>query len=408
MAGFFQQFLKGVGAGFVDDMYLRDYQHASKIFRENGYANAPKFKWLFHVYFDINKTEVAGANIAKIFPDTTNYGLLVKSIDLPKYTISLTEMNQYNRKRLVQTKITYDPIRIVFHDDNASQIRQLWFNYFSYYYNDPNQPSSLGDRSFASDAPSLYDKSPDSSSAILNTKNTYDMDIMQDQNWGYIGETSSTPFLKLQKSSFFKSIKIFGFNQHNFVMYQLINPVIESFTHDNYNYYETRSTMESQMSIRYETVKYYDGALNGQKPSTIVDGFGKPKEYDTTLSPINRPGTNKTILGQGGLFDAGAGIINDISSRNYLGALQTAARTGRTFRNGRQILNAAKSELVGEVIGNIEKSSRNGFTFPAAGASATTSQQQTSNTNAKNAQANSLPTTQNNPGGLARPGVPGP
>ena len=399
MAGFFQQFLKGVGAGFVDDVYLRDYQHASKIFRENGYANSPKYKWLFHVYFDINKEEVAGANVAKIFPSTTNYGLLVKTIDLPKYTISLTEMNQYNRKRLVQTKIAYDPIRIVFHDDNASQIRQLWFNYFSYYYNDPNQPSSLysGNRSL----------SPDDSAAILNDKNVYNPDITLEQNWGYIGEHSRGSLPRAYKIPFFKSIKIFGFNQHNFAMYQLINPMIESFTHDNYSYYETRSTMENQMSIRYESVKYYDGALNGQKPSEIVDGFAQPNQYDTTLSPINRPGTNKTILGQGGLFDAGAGIMNDISTGNYIGALQTAVRTGRTFRNGRQILNAAKSELVGEVIGNIEKATRTGFTFPAAGASATTSQQQTSNTNARNTQAKSLSTSQNNPGGLARPGVPG-
>jgi hypothetical protein len=394
MAGFFQQFLKGVGAGFVDDMYLRDYQHASKIFRENGYANSPKYKWLFHVYFDINKEQVAGPNVAKIFPSTTNYGLLVKSVDLPKYTLDISEMNQYNRKRLVQTRIRYDPIRIVFHDDNASQVKQLWSNYYSYYYNDSNQPNSLysGNRAM----------SPSDATSRLNERNIYKSDITEDQTWGYIGEAggsfSNLNLTNAPKVPFFKSIKIFGFNQHNFSLYVLVNPIIDSFTHDNYNYYETRSVMENQMSIRYETVKYYDGALNGQNPSTIVDGFGESNQYDTTLSPINRPGTNRTILGQGGLFDAGEGIINDISSRNYLGALQTAVRTGRTFRNGRQILNAAKSELVGEVIGNIQQSTRTGFTLPAAGASATTSQQQASKTNARNNQAKNLPTSQNRPG----------
>jgi hypothetical protein len=296
-------------------------------------------------------------------------------------------MNQYNRKRLVQTRIRYDPIRIVFHDDNASQVKQLWSNYYSYYYNDPNQPNSL----YAG----IKSMSPSEATSRLNERNIYNPDITDDQTWGYIGESIST---KLQKASFFKSIKIFGFNQHNFALYVLVNPLIDSFTHDNYNYYETRSVMENQMSIRYETVKYYDGALNGQNPSTIVDGFGESNQYDTTLSPINRPGTNRTILGQGGLFDAGEGIINDISSGNYLGALQTAVRTGRKFRNGRQILNAAKSELVGEVIGNIEKSARNGWTLPAAGASATTSQQQASKTNARNNQAKNLLTSQNRPG----------
>jgi hypothetical protein len=31
-----------------DDESLRDYEHASKVFRSNGYANAPRLKFLFH------------------------------------------------------------------------------------------------------------------------------------------------------------------------------------------------------------------------------------------------------------------------------------------------------------------------------------------------------------------------
>lgn len=264
MAGFFQQFLRGVGDGFTDSAYLRDYQHASKIYRPNAYGNAPKFKWLFHVYFDINKEQIAGVNTEKIFPSSTNYGLLVKSIDLPKYQIKLDELNQYNRKRLVQTKINYDPVRIVFHDDNANQIRQLWFNYFSYYYNDPNQPDNLQRGSRPGDA-----------SANLNSRVTYNPDISQQQNWGYIGELPQTRatlgrggeeyYANNSKTPFFKSIRIYGFNQHNWALYELVNPMIESFGHDNYNYYDGRGIMENNMTVRYETVKYYDGALNGTK-----------------------------------------------------------------------------------------------------------------------------------------------
>jgi hypothetical protein len=54
-------------------------------------------------------------------------------------------MNQYNRKRIVQTKIKYDPIDISFHDDNGSgvgtanlggTVRALWKAYYNYYYFD--------------------------------------------------------------------------------------------------------------------------------------------------------------------------------------------------------------------------------------------------------------------------------
>lgn len=377
MAGFFQPFLRGALDGFADSPYLRDYQHASKIFTPTAYGNAPKFKWLFHVYFDINKYALAGRNIEKIFPSTTNYGLLVKSIDLPKYSMALTEMNQYNRKRYVQTKITYDPIRVTFHDDNANQIRQLWFNYFSYYYNDPNQPSTT-----------VSNEKPGIASAQLNKRNTYDPDITNSQNWGYIGETPEanidTGFLGRPKSPFFNSIRVYGFNQHNWALYELVNPMIESFNHDNYNYYQTRDTMENQMTVRYETVKYYDGALNGKAPYEIVDGFGNPNEYDTTLSPLSTPGTNRNITGQGGLVDAVGGIVDDLANKNYVGVLQTLARTGRTFKNGKQVIAAAKSELISEAIGAVPSVVNRAFNFPAAGATSGAGQQIAGRTNALN------------------------
>ncbi len=48
-------------------------------------------------------------------------------------------MNQYNRKRKVQTSINYDPITCIMHDDASDLSRTLWYNYFSYYYKDASQ-----------------------------------------------------------------------------------------------------------------------------------------------------------------------------------------------------------------------------------------------------------------------------
>ena len=42
-----------VGA-FLSDVYLRDYTHAAKTFLPNVQSNAPKVKFLFHTYFNIN------------------------------------------------------------------------------------------------------------------------------------------------------------------------------------------------------------------------------------------------------------------------------------------------------------------------------------------------------------------
>ena len=130
--GFAQNFFNEVSNGFFGNDYLRDFQHASKTFRSDNYAFAPKFKFLFHVYFDINKDYIPSA---ATWPTDANFGLAVKSVQLPKYTVDLTTLNQYNRKRVVQTKLKYDPINIVFHDDNKGLMNQLWYTYYTYYFN---------------------------------------------------------------------------------------------------------------------------------------------------------------------------------------------------------------------------------------------------------------------------------
>jgi hypothetical protein len=255
--------------------------------------------------------------------------------------MSLAEMNQYNRKRYVQTKLTYDPVQVTFHDDNAGAIRNIWYNYFSYYYYDTNNPRGTNATNAAG--------SPGNAIALLNRKNTYEPDISRDQNWGYLGEpanSTTSSALGIAKAPFFKSIRIYGFNQHSFTLYELVNPIIERFEHDTYDYYQTNGIMENKMTIKYETVKYSQGALNGQDPGAIVQGFGAEANYDRRLSPITRPGANRNILGQGGLLDAGVGIIEDLQNGNLIGAIQKGGTLRNTFKNPQTILQTAKAELL--------------------------------------------------------------
>jgi len=175
--------------------------------------------------------------------------------------------------------------------------------------------------------------------ADYNSRNLYNNSIAGDADWGYIGETSQQSGTTSQNSQdiskipFFKSIQIFGMNQHNFMQYTLINPVITAFNHDTYDYAQGNGTMANTMTIDYETVKYAEGALDGRAPSNIVTGFGLETNYDRTPSPINRLGSNASILGQGGLVDAAGGFINDLSSGNILGAIRTAGTSYNTFKN---------------------------------------------------------------------------
>lgn len=333
MAGFFQNQLQAAAGAFFGGDYLRDQQHAAKIFKPNAYAYAPKFKFLFHVYFDINR-EAYPNNVE----NGANFGLAVKTVKLPSFNFSTVELNQYNRKRIVQTKVKYDPIDITFHDDNGNVIRNLWQAYFTYYYADATKPKVVfaGSRGGQPQA--------GATSADYNTRNQYSPSISGDDNWGYIGETSTPSGPNSAKLPFFKNITIFGFNQHNFVSYTLINPILTRAAHDTYSYADGGGTMEMSMGIDYETVVYNQGALDGRSPSNIVTGFGLEESYDRTLSPIARPGSNGTILGPNGLVDGVGGAITDLANGNILGAIQKAGTTYNTFKNG-NLKAIAKAEV---------------------------------------------------------------
>lgn len=335
---FGQDFLKG----FLGRDEFKDYAHASKTFRTNGYELAPRYKFLFHTFFNVNISDIPQLQSAFGNGDQVSIGLSVKTVDLPSYSVSVDTLNQYNRKRLVQSKIEYQPVTITFNDDGGDLIRNLWYNYFSYYYKDPSQkyegvPNTNGTSGNLQTTPAGFG---------YNTKDTYSNDRFVN-DWGYIGEsyTDGTSCIPGDptgdgKPPFFRDIKIYGLNQHKFAAYVLVNPMITDWRHDTYDYSQGNGIMTHTMTIRYETVKYYSGAIGQGRPDTNVVGFGDPAHYDNIPSSISRPGANATFLGQGGLLDAGVGIYDDLEAimsgrgglQNVIGAVQKGINVNQTLK----------------------------------------------------------------------------
>ena len=391
--GFFQDLLKGAAGGFFGSDYLRDYTHAAKTFRSNMYQYSPKFKFLFHTYFEISSEAY---NLDGKETTQQNFGLLVKDVKLPSYTMQTYQMNQYNRKRIVQTKIKYDPVNITFHDDNSSLITKLWAAYYTYYYKDGSNPKVMfgGNRGASTvkdltAAPNPGDirglagagsgKSVSPSLVTYYNKNTYSPTITGNGDWGYIGETSQPSSPTGNKAPFFKNITVFGFYQKNFVAYTLINPIITNFAHDTYNYDEGGGTMKNTMTLDYETVVYNEGALDGKNPGNIVTGFGDQATYDRRESPIQMPGANGTILGQGGLIDSVGGAIKDLAGGgDAVRAIQTIGKAYKTAGKidvkatlKTELKNAFSKNLKSAVAGDPPKSRNLQFEFLSAGSTPT-------------------------------------
>ena len=321
--------------GFFGSDTLRDYTHASKVFRSNGYELKPRLKFLYHVAFTVNVADIPQLQGAFGPSGLKDLSLVVKTVDLPKYSIQTETLNQYNRKRVVQTKINYDPVNITFHDDGGDLVRNMWYNYYSYYYKDPTQAYGNDNNTNGS----LGAQANRSTGFGYNNRDIYNNDrIVND--WGYIGESITDA--ARGKPPFFRDIRIFGFDyNHRYAEYVLINPLITNWSHDQYDYSQGSGTMQHSMSIAYETVKYYTGA-----PNTKAANFGDPAHYDRTTSPIARPGSTATILGQGGLINALGGISQDLQSNSVLGligAVQKAGTAYNTFK-GKNLKSIALSE----------------------------------------------------------------
>jgi hypothetical protein len=324
MPTFGQQFWQG----FTNVNALRDYTHASKVFTPNSFELKPRYKFLFHVSFTINN-EIPGLSGYLAANNQTQLSYVVKTVDLPKFTINSETLNQYNRKRVVQTKVNYDPVTLTFHDDGGDNVRKMWYAYYNYYYKDSAQqylaPSPTNG--------SLGESANKVTGFGYNARDIYANQRIGDVNdWGYIGEAYNDGTSNSSgKLPFFRDIQITGFDQHKTATYVLINPLITNWSHDQYSYAEGSGIMQNSMTIAYETVKYYEGAVGQARPDQNVKGFADPSHYDQTLSPISRPGSRANFMGQGGLLDAAGGIIEDLTSGGPMGLIGAAQKAGTAY-----------------------------------------------------------------------------
>jgi hypothetical protein len=327
---------------FTPPQGLRDYTHASKTFGVSGgsYNLVPRNKFLFYVYFNLNTNIPAVANLVSGGKSNT-IGLMVKTAQLPSYELAVGEMNQYNRKRLIQTKINYNPAQIVFNDDASDLIRNMWYQYYQYYYSDPtykygNTPAQSGTLGQISGVPSGFSYGANdiySPSRVI-------------QHWGLSGQGYANPSLQTLATAlltgpasgvepFFNDVTIYGMNQKSYAQYTMINPLITSWVHDTYDYSQSNGTVTHTMTIKYENVKYYSGDIGGANPSNPVTGFADTNHYDTTKSPIASNGSWNVPNPAGSKQDLQALASGQNTLQNVIGAVgQSLVPTASAFLSG--------------------------------------------------------------------------
>lgn len=290
MADKFNRFLEGVGQGILNPKgNLGDFRHAARLYTDYTFSRAPRTKFSYHVAFDIEKEAVRGSDWR--FKHIVEAGMLVKSVDLPKFTYDHDVKNQYNRKKIVYKDIKYEPITVTLHDDNAGIINSMMALYYGYYsperFLKPETAFySTGEGTGVGAGP--YDQSSVSGTVVPN-------------RYGLDNDGTNLPF--------FRNIFVYTMARKNYNSYILVRPHILNITHGTMNQDSNNATGEITMTIGYESVRYGSGrVIKGKEPF----GFGTV-HYDQTPSPMTIAGNaGQSLFGPLGIFgDGGAEAIYD-------------------------------------------------------------------------------------------------
>jgi|SaaInl74LU_5_DNA_1037368.scaffolds.fasta_scaffold19713_2 hypothetical protein len=231
---------------------LRDYHHAAKTFtQEPGYTKTPYTGFNFHVSLSFNNLLGRFRGI-----ETKDISVLVKSTDLPETQFETETLNQYNRKRIINKRVVYQPIKLEFHDDIANNIRNMWIAYNQHYNADSNH-------------------------SINSTWNIDDVYANYSLNRRYgLDNGNSLPFIN--------KIEIFSMGNGEYSKMLLVNPMINSAQFSDHEYSDAAKTMSMSLTIEYENVIYSAGTNNQ------ISDFGKNnlENYDQNKSLLEETNLN--------------------------------------------------------------------------------------------------------------------
>lgn len=286
MPSFSSLFTSLTGLGFF---YEKSPRHSTYNFNQDGqalYRNQPRFPFEYYININLNNVGTAGQYIAQYFnnPSWAQIAPLVKTIEMPSMKIETTPLNQYNRKRLSQTKIAFEPVKVVFHDVADGKTLKFWEMYYRYYFadgsepgmNEPKQtqqpnktysveslihnitpslnpnianlPSSVRNL-FQSNAPTGRN-SPTNTLGVKSALQNIVSDTIANHKFGF-----NLPTVQNIRN-LIQTIDIYQVHGGRFNQVTLVNPRISAFTHDVLNYAEGGKTLELTFSFEYEYAYY--------------------------------------------------------------------------------------------------------------------------------------------------------
>lgn len=360
------------GNGGNNKFYARDFRNAYTLRPD---INPPRQRFQGYVNFVVNRSlygETWYNEGGSAF--RSQIGSLVRTASLPEVEFKTETKNQYNRKRIVNTGVEYQPIDIKVFDTVNNEWLTLFMKYFSYHYMNPKNKITSRDISenLAASRPGVASK------------------FGHGSNW----DSNSYGYNLNLIANFFERIDYVLYHGNKGVQYSLTNPVLTRFRTGEIDY-SSSEVMEFDMTFEYESFTVYENvnfelstfdisrfenATNFKGPAFVP--FNKPvvieKEKNISLLNGNRTGQPQTVQpvddkpinpetglsytpAPGSIYGPAAKIASPTEKdKSFLGGLlaNVADQALTAAIHGRSVKNAVVSTAVGGVVSGITNAVR--------------------------------------------------
>lgn len=217
--------------------------HGHNVGYGQKYDKAPRFKNQFFVHFQF--APQVSFNTGNDFVKGVSYRVI--SFDAPKFDIETETLNQYNKRRIIPTKINFNPVNISFHDDKTATVQSFWTFIYQYYFKDGAYGKGDGGQ-----------KTPVSYTVDTSTKINEEVDrglVKTALPYDYFGYNLHN---KETQPNLFKFISLYLVANQKYTRIDLVNPYLSNFAHDTFSQEEHSTHAQLTTTWTPETVVYVE------------------------------------------------------------------------------------------------------------------------------------------------------
>ena len=273
-------FLKNIWSALGDrEFYWRDFRNA---YHYNPSQDPPRQQFGGYVSFVLDRDLYADPFFDRLNDDElrSRMGSLVRSADMPQVEFKTQTMNEYNKKKIVNTGVEYQPVTIRVADTVSNAWLQIIMKYFAYHYMNPRNKGYENDRDINSQT--INRGGADFVGSQYGTGGPFDSN-----RYGY--NVNENP-------NFFERIDYVLYHGGKGVQYSLLNPIMVGFTHTPIDY-ASNELMEFNMTFQYEGFTTYD-QVNFDLTNFDLSRFEDVQALTNSVSNQNfRDDGTKSLLG---------------------------------------------------------------------------------------------------------------